>query len=103
MQRQVLRAHRDGHLTVLSEQQARELREQARQMADHARQLASWARELAVQGSVDIDGSETPPQAPAPPPAAAGSSGAARAARAACGSSAERARPGSAGCTPSSQ
>ena len=51
MQRQVLRAHRDGELRVLSEQQAREIREQARQMADHARQLASWARELAVQSS----------------------------------------------------
>ncbi|HZA35037.1 MAG TPA: M56 family metallopeptidase [Vicinamibacterales bacterium] len=76
MQRQVLRAHRDGELRVLSEQQARELREQARQMADHARQLASWARELAVQSSESLhteptDAAQQPPAPPVPavPPA----------------------------------
>ena len=46
MQREVLRAHR-GELTVMSEQQARAIREQARQIAEHARQLAAVARELA--------------------------------------------------------
>jgi hypothetical protein len=76
MQRQVLRAHRDGEWRGLTEQQARELREQARQMADHARQLASWARELAVQSSDSLhtdpsDGAQQPPAPPAPaaPPA----------------------------------
>ena len=43
MQRQLLRAQRDGELKVLSEQQSREISERARQIADQARQLASWA------------------------------------------------------------